>query len=157
MSGIRDAIKIIDKTPEEIEQIKTDVKKAGLPEETITVVIYGLNLILWLPKLLLEQKITIARLKELLFGKGQRKLQQKSKDKQTKGDKNDVDVDPEPDVPTAVNDDFSGNSTVPQALDLASDEGTADGRNGRNPHTVYKSAIEHHVNVSRSNSALKIN
>ena len=29
MGGFRDAVKIIDKTPEEIEQIKADVKKAG--------------------------------------------------------------------------------------------------------------------------------
>ena len=81
MSGIKDAIKIIDKTPEEIEQIKSDVKGIGLPEETVTVIINGLSLIIWLPKLLLEQKVTIARLKELLFGKGQRK----SKSKASKG------------------------------------------------------------------------
>ena len=63
MGGIKDAIKIINKTPEEIEQIKADVSKSGLPEEAKSVVIYGLTLILWLPQLLLEQKITIARLK----------------------------------------------------------------------------------------------
>ena len=81
MSGIKDAIKILDKTPEEIEQIKSDVKSIGLPEETVTVIIYGLSLIIWLPKLLLEQRVTIARLKELLFGKSQRK----SKSKASKG------------------------------------------------------------------------
>lgn len=51
MGGFRDAVKIIDKTPAELEQIKADVKKAGLPEETVTVILYGLNLILVYRKL----------------------------------------------------------------------------------------------------------
>ena len=70
VSTIKDALKIVEKTPEEIEAIKQEVKKLALSDETITVIIYGLSLILWLPKLILEQKITISRLKELLFGKG---------------------------------------------------------------------------------------
>ena len=73
VGAIKDAIKIVEKTPEKIEVIKAEVQKSGLPDETVTVLMYGLNLISWLPKLILEQKVTISRLKELLFGKKQRK------------------------------------------------------------------------------------
>lgn len=73
VGAIKDAIKIVEKTPEKIEAIKAEVQNAGLPYETVTVLMYGLNLISWLPKLTLEQKVTISRLKELLFGKKQRK------------------------------------------------------------------------------------
>ena len=72
MGAIKDAIKIVEKTPEEIEAIKAEIKKSGLPDETVTMLMYGLNLILWLPKLILEQKVTISRLKDLLFGKNKR-------------------------------------------------------------------------------------
>ena len=72
VGAIKDAIKIVEKTPEEIEAIKAEIKKSGLPDETVTMLMYGLNLILWLPKLILEQKVTISRLKDLLFGKNKR-------------------------------------------------------------------------------------
>ena len=150
MGGFRDAVKIIDKTPEELEQIKADVKKAGLPEETVTVILYGLNLILWLPKLLLEQKITIARLKELLFGKGQRKKRQKAKDKTAKKNGDD-DAEPEPDAnrpeETAANDSSLDDAPVSDETDLTLVEATSDGRSGRNPHTAYKNAVEHHITI----------
>lgn len=74
MGAIKDAIKIVEKMPEEIEAIKADIKKTGLPDEVITVILYRLNLIEWLPKLILEQKVTISRLKELLFGKKKRTI-----------------------------------------------------------------------------------
>lgn len=84
MAGIKDTFKIINKSVDEIEKVKSDVKKSGLSEETINIIPLGLTLIIWLPKLLLEQKITLFRLKELLFGKSQKT---KSKKRQNR-DKN---------------------------------------------------------------------
>ena len=148
MGGFRDAVKIIDKTPAELEQIKSDVKKAGLPEETVTVILYGLNLILWLPKLLLEQKITIARLKELLFGKGQRKKRQKIKDKTAKSGEDDAEPDVNQPEGSAANDSsLDCAPPIPEEADLTSVDATSGGRNGRNPHTAYKNAVEHYVAI----------
>jgi len=140
VGGIKDAIKIINKTPEEIEQIKADVNKSGLPEEAKSVVIYGLTLILWLPQLLLEQKITIARLKELLFGKGTRRRGEKSKDTAANSDK---EIESSG---AAANDDLV-DSAIFDDIELSSDEDTTSGRNGRNPHTAYKNATEHRVAI----------
>ena len=148
MGAFRDAVKIIDKTPEELEQIKDDVKKVGLPAETVTVILYGLNLILWLPKLLLEQKITIARLKELLFGKGQRKKRQKTKGKAAKSGDDDAGPDVNPPDENASNDSSLDDAPTPGETDLTSVDETSDGRNGRNPHTAYKNAVEHHVAIT---------
>lgn len=146
MGGIKDAIKIIDKTPEEIEQIKAGVNKSGLPEESKTVAIYGLNLILWLPKLLLEQKITIARLKELLFGKGPRRQKDTSKDTTPNSDKVAPNANKEGESPgDAANDDLDNNTILDDNESTSGEDNN--GRNGRNPHTAYKNATEHRVTI----------
>ena len=135
MGTIKDALKIVEKTPEEIEAIKQEVKRLGLSDETITVIIYGLSLILWLPKLILEQKITIYRLKELLFGKSscnsKRKKSEVTDDKSSPGD---GDSETE-DSPIAANE----NNISPAKLRVQ-DEPSIDiykpKGHGRMPHTV---------------------
>ena len=98
----------------------------------------------------MKQKITIARLKELLFGKGQRKKWQKSKDKKANAGK---DVAPEPDanegaeVSSAANDDSLGDNPTPEDVDLASEDSITSGQTDRNPHTAYQYAVEHRVTI----------
>lgn len=150
MGGIKDGLKIIEKTPEEIEKIKVDVQNTGLPEEAVSVILYGLNLILWLSKLILEQRITISRLKELLFDKGQRKQYQKPNDKNASNSQEGSEPDEGQDAnesSVAENDDLLGDACDEKDVEPFADEATGDGRNGRNPHTVYKNAIEHHISI----------
>ncbi len=151
MGGIKDALKIVEKTSDELEQIKSDVKKAGLPEETVTMVMYGLNLIMWLPKLILEQKITLFRLKELLFGKGARKRLKKSK---SKGFEENNEPDPAnqnntSSIPFAANEEILNQLELETTnIDLLSEgAGTKEGRTGRIPHTDYLNAIEHNISI----------
>ena len=108
LGAIRDAIKIVEKTPEEIASIKAEIKKAGLPDEMVTVILYGLNLIEWLPKLILEQKVTISRLKELLFGKNKRTIEPKD-------DKSKPSVD---DTAESENSDKTPSSIYPSPMKL---------------------------------------
>ena len=147
VGAIKDAIKIVEKTPEEIEVIKGEVQKSGLPPETITVLMYGLNLISWLPKLILEQKVTISRLKELLFGKKQRKEKIIDDSAKPKDDDTDSIKDAESTSIAAANEDDVTNTenkgTDPQGL--TSDK-TSKGH-GRIPHTAYSDAEEHQITI----------
>ncbi len=145
MGMIRDAIKIVEKTPEEIDAIKAEVQKAGLPDETVTVLMYGLNLILWLPKLLLEQKVTISRLKDLLFGKKKRKEKPNDDSANPKDNKTDSNENVEPAYNEAANEDDVTESTsaAPKAL---TDVKTSKGH-GRTPHSAYTEAEDHQLTI----------
>lgn len=69
MGALKESIKLIEKSEAEINALKATVRKMDLSDDDIETIIYGLNLIGWLPKLILEQNITIHRLKLMLFGK----------------------------------------------------------------------------------------
>jgi hypothetical protein len=137
MAGIKDTLKIINKSVDEIEKIKADVRKSDLPEETINILIYGLTLIIWLPKLLLEQKITLFRLKELLFGKSQKKgakkRQNRDEDKKNQNDEHDV----------------SKSSSLTTDEDKTSppqdDKQSNKKKSGRIAQHQYQNAIEHNI------------
>ena len=145
MGTIKDALKIVEKTPEEIDAIKQEVKKLGLSDETITVILYGLSLILWLPKLILEQKVTISRLKELLFGKSSRKSKRKKSEvpnnKVTDDKSSPVDDNSETEAsPIAANE----NSISPAKLSVKDEPSIYIDNpkgHGRMPHTVYTDAV----------------
>ena len=59
MLGTRDKVKIIEKSPEEMAEIREKVSSSEFDTEELEVVLAGLDLITWLPKLLLEQKVTV--------------------------------------------------------------------------------------------------
>ncbi|CDZ76806.1 Transposase [Legionella massiliensis] len=61
---------IIEKSQEEVEQIVALVHSSNLPERTKPFVIGCINLASWIPKALVEHKVTISNLKRLIFGKG---------------------------------------------------------------------------------------
>ena len=68
MGQIRHSLKIIEKSEEEIDSLKSAVEALNLSDDEKETLIYRLYLIVWLPKLILEQAISMFRLKELLFG-----------------------------------------------------------------------------------------
>ena len=67
MGQIRQSLKIIEKSEEEIDSLKSAVESLNLSDDEKETLIYGLYLIVWLPKLILEQAISMFRLKELLW------------------------------------------------------------------------------------------
>ena len=142
MGSIRDAIKIVEKTPEEIEAIKADIKKTGLPDEMIAVILYGLNLIEWLPKLILEQKVTISRLKELLFGKKKRTIQPKD-DKSKASDEAKAAAKNTDNPPTST--DAANEDNLTDTED-SSEKKKLKGH-GRIPHTAYTEATDHKLTI----------
>lgn len=60
--------KVIEKSQEEIEEIIAQVQSSNLPEEIKPFEIGCINLASWIPKALVEHKITISNLKRLFFG-----------------------------------------------------------------------------------------
>ena len=69
MGAIKDSMKIIEMSEQEIDALKAIIDELNLPEENKAAITYGLNLIIWLPKLILEQRISLHRLQLMLFGK----------------------------------------------------------------------------------------
>lgn len=138
MAGIKGTFKIINKSVDKIEKIKAVVKKSDLPEETINILIYGLTLIIWLPKLLLEQKITLFRLKELLFGKSQKKEAKKcqNRDEDKKGKNNESDTSNSSSPPPTDED-----KTSPPENNKKTDKQ----KSGRIAEHQYQNAIEHNI------------
>ncbi|CDZ76413.1 hypothetical protein BN59_00682 [Legionella massiliensis] len=59
--------KVIEKSQEEIEEIINLVQSLNLPEEINPFMIGCINLASWIPKALIEHKITISNLKRLLY------------------------------------------------------------------------------------------
>src|SRR5687768_3126215 len=61
---------VIEKSSDEVEQIVALVRSSNLPEGTKPFVIGCINLASWIPRALVEHKITVSNLKRLIFGKG---------------------------------------------------------------------------------------
>ena len=77
MTPGKDLPKVIEKSQEEIEEIITLVS-SNLPEGLKPFVNGCIHLASWIPKALVEHKITISNLKRLIFGKGNKTTQRPS-------------------------------------------------------------------------------
>ncbi len=120
---------VMEKTSEDIEHILELVAQSNLPESVKPFVTGCINLATWLPKGLMEHKITVTNLKRLIFGKGDKK--QKSSDKSKHHD----------DESSFSKSEASDNPTN-KAIDKNQPKG-----HGRLSHTVYDNAHEHHVAI----------
>lgn len=118
---------VIEKSQEEVEQIIALVHSSNLPEGTKPFVIGCINLASWIPRALIEHKITVSNLKRLIFGKGDKATKQQ--DKSPKTEQNNT--APEAPVPSASNDE--------------SHESKESKGHGRLPHTAYINASEHTI------------
>ena len=54
---------------QEIDALKAIIDELDLSDEDKAAITYGLNLIVWLPKLILEARSSLHRLQLMLFGK----------------------------------------------------------------------------------------
>ena len=70
---------VIEKSQEEVEQIVALVHSSNLPEGIKPFVIGCIHLASWIPRALVEHKITVSNLKLLIFGKGDKTIKQQDK------------------------------------------------------------------------------
>ena len=135
MGAIKDSMKIVEMSEHEIDTLKAIIDAFDLSDEDKTAITYGLNLIVWLPKLILEQRISLHRLRLMLFGKAApAKKSANSNDKNTGNNKKSEDKQICSDNDKSAND---------EDLDLiapsdSDDTSQKSGRTGRRPHTEYK-------------------
>src|SRR6185312_11932748 len=73
MTPAKDLPMVTEKSQEEIERITELVSASNLPEDIKPFVIGCINLACWIPRALVEHKITVSNLKRLVFGKGNMK------------------------------------------------------------------------------------
>jgi hypothetical protein len=141
MGAIKDSMKIIEMSEQQIDALKATIDKLGLSDEDKAAITYGLNLIIWLPKLILEQRISLHRLQLMLFGKAApTKKPKDGNNNKTGNNKKPEDDQVSTDKEESANDEDL-NITPPMATD---DEPQTSGRTGRKPHTEYK-AIDHYI------------
>lgn len=118
---------VIEKSSDEVEQIVALVRASNLPEGTKPFVIGCTHLASWIPRALVEHKITVSNLKRLIFGKGDKATKQY--DKSSKAEQN---------------------NTAPEepALSASNDENHEPKEpkgHGRLLHTAYINASEHTI------------
>ena len=100
-------MKIIEMSEQEIDALKTIIDELELTDEHKAAITYGLNLIIWLPKLILEQRISLHRLQLMLFGKAAPAKKSKNGDKKKTGNnKSSEDNQVPSDNATPANDEY---------------------------------------------------
>lgn len=127
MTPSKDLPMVIEKSQDEIEQIIALVHSSNLPEGMKPFVIGCINLASWVPRALVEHKITVSNLKRLIFGKGDKETQ-----KQNNSPKRDKSNSAEEQKSSASNDET--HESKPKG-------------HGRLAHTAYINAIEHHITL----------
>ncbi|CZH83719.1 IS66 family transposase [Legionella pneumophila] len=118
---------VIEKSQEDVDQIIALVRSSNLPEGTKTFVIGCINLATWIPRALVEHKITVSNLKRLIFGKGDKATKQQ--DKSPKAEEN-----------TAAAEESETSSSNDESHEPKEPAG-----HGRLPHTAYINAQEHTI------------
>lgn len=127
MTPAKELPKVIEKSQEEIEQIVALVQASNLPEDIKPFVVGCINLASWIPRALVEHKITVSNLKRLIFGKGDKATQRQT----NMHEKNNT--APEEQEPSASNDE----PLAPEVLK----------GHGRLAHTAYTNATEHNIAI----------
>lgn len=116
---------VIEKSQEEVDQTISLVRSSNLPEGTKAFVIGCINLASWIPRALVEHKITVSNLKRLLVGKGDKATTQQVKS--PKAEENANAEEPEPHRST--------------------DESLEPKGHGRLLHTAYTNAQERTISL----------
>lgn len=129
MTPAKDLPMVMEKSADEIEDIIELVMATNLPESVKLFVIGCINLASWLPKGLMEHRITVTNLKRLIFGKGDKNQKSshhsKRSNESAKTEKN-----------------KSGDAPPHKSNDKKQLKG-----HGRLPHSAYENASEHHIEL----------
>lgn len=87
MKGIESSIEVIDKSEEEISAAIREVDSSNLSDETKSLVTNCINMSVLFPSILQQKNISIARLRQIIFGE---EYYDKNKDKSSKPKQNDL-------------------------------------------------------------------
>jgi transposase len=132
--------KVVDKSQADIDATIAAIKDSSIDGGTKDFAISCIKLAVWLPKALLEHKITLSNLRKLIFGLGRRNKKKPKNAEQSN-----------------TKDDVKNNNDVGKSPDKASDENNAPPTtnkvtkpgHGRLPHSVYTNAIEHQLSITK--------
>ncbi|KTD64268.1 hypothetical protein [Legionella spiritensis] len=133
MKPDKDLPKVIEKSQEEVEEIITLMPSSHLPEGLKPFVIDCIRLASWIPRALIEHKITVSNLKRLIFGKADKTTKQQ--DKSPKAEQNNT---------TAEESETSPSNDECHELEPKG--------HGRLPHTAYINAQEHTIPLESLNA-----
>jgi len=146
--------KVVVKSEAEIQQIFNAVKETTLPDGTKDFIIRCIELALWFPLQLQNKKISLNRLRKLIFGRGHKKNKTEKSNKSEHSDKNDDD-----------DNQSTGSSSQDSQIGLSTTEETSKDENqlsveeneqgntakkpghGRMPHSVYEDFIAGNLKV----------
>lgn len=146
--------KVVEKSEAEIKEIFQVIRESTLPDGTKDFVIRCIELALWFPLQLQNKKISLSRLRKLIFGRGYKKGNNKDKaSRKPNGQKDDDDNH------------SVGSSSQGSQIELSTTEGTSEDENqlsaeaheqgngskkpghGRMPHSVYEDFIAGNLKV----------
>lgn len=158
MSKRKDIPKVVEKTESEVAEIVRAIKASALPENVKDFVIRCVELALWLPLQLQNKKISLSRLRKLIFGRGYKK-NRKRKDNDSESDepkdKRSSKPDKENQTPShdPKNSSADADETDPVNPSQDSNQNLVEANNnkrqghGRMSHTVYKDFTQINLKV----------
>jgi len=139
MSHSDELPKVVDKSQADIDSAIAAIKASSIDGGTKNFAISCIKLAVWLPKALLEHKITLSNLCRLIFGLGRRN-KKKPKNAEQSNPKDDV----------------KNNDEIGKSPDKALDENNAPATtnqaakpgHGRLHHSAYTNTIEHQLSIN---------
>lgn len=134
--------KVVDKSQADIDAAIAAIQSSNLPSATKEFAIACIRLAVWLPKALLEHKITLALLRKLIFGFSEEASKKNKK-------QNDAETSNQPD-PKKTNGDVNtpdNNEPAKAETPKKTNQAPAPGH-GRLPHTAYTNTINHQLTIA---------
>ena len=138
MSG-NELPKVVEKSQADIDVAIAAVKACDLQNSTKEFVISCIRLAVWLPKALLEHKIKLSNLRNLIFGFNRRNKKLPKNDN-TKSSINELSSN------SIVSADIKIDEDKEETLNTTNKPSTSG--HGRLPHSAYTDTIEHHFNCN---------
>lgn len=131
--------KVVDKSQADIDAAIAAINASTIDGDTKNFAISCIKLAVWLPKTLLEHKITLSNLRKLIFGLDSRN---KKKPKNAEQSNPKDDVKNNDDVGKSPDKDLNENN-APATTNQATKPG-----HGRLPHSAYTNTIEHQLSIT---------
>lgn len=142
MSG-NELPKVVDKTQANIDAAIATIKSCNLPSGTKDFVISCIKLAVWLPKALLEQKIRLANLRKLVFGRAKNNCSKPNKG----GEKPSTEKSESEHEPPANDADITQNELSENDPPSVYNSPRPPGH-GRLSHSAYINTIEHTLTIT---------
>ena len=142
MKGHKSLPEVVEKSEEEIEEFFRLIKESTLPDNLKDFIIRCIELARWLPLQLQNKKISLSRLRKLIFGRRYKaEKTSKSEHSNKKGNEDDQSTgSPSQDSQTgsSATEEISGNKNQSSEQDLAQSNTTKKPGHGRMSHSVYE-------------------